>query len=66
MKSLFAIAFYLLSDPNFTHPVKIGGFESRSDCEAYRKDLNRRIALGGANGPQVFGNRCEGTRGGRL
>jgi hypothetical protein len=61
---LWAIAFFLLSNPDVTHPVKIGGFESKKDCETYRSDLNRRIVLGGAEGRQHFGNRCE--RGGGL
>ncbi len=61
----WAIAFYLLSDPNVVHPVKIGGFDSKSDCESYRTDMNRRIKLGSElSQVQHFGNRCE--KGGRL
>jgi len=61
----WAIAFFLLSDPNVTHPVKIGGFESKADCESYRADLLRRIRLGSElASTQHYGNRCE--RGGRL
>lgn len=62
----WAIAFYLLSNPDVTHPVKIGGFETRVECEAYRVDLARRIRLGSELAQvQYYGNRCE-QRGGRL
>lgn len=61
----WAIAFYLLSDPNMVHPVKIGGFETKKQCDDYREDMNRRIKLGSVLADaQHYGNRCE--RGGRL
>lgn len=56
----WAIAFFLLSNPDVVHPVKIGGFESKRDCEDYRSELVRRIKLGSVLADvQVFGNRCE-------
>lgn len=62
---VWAIAFFLLSNPDVTHPVKIGGFETRKDCEQYRLDMMRRIKLGSELAQvQPYGNRCE--KGGRL
>jgi hypothetical protein len=65
MMNSWAIAFFLLANPDVSHPVKIGGFETKAACESYRAELMRRIALGSVLiEVQYYGNRCE--RGGRL